>query len=243
MRHTCNSIVTLDSIKLLRILPFHEHMFRVVHSLSILRLRSKPSHNSVRSFARTAQIPTLASNLSADQIIQYTWIDSVENIASYESGGYHPVSIDQVIHGRYTIVDKLGYGGYSTVWLAKDGVTKSLVALKVGVSRPSPARREPEVLEALSAISSMVVHSGKNYDDLIPNVLDTFEVEGPNGTHRCYSMNLMQGDLRAASFSRLFPIRVARALAARLVLAVDYVHSRGYVHGGMSTTHPRWTIY
>jgi serine/threonine-protein kinase SRPK3 len=64
-------------------------------------------------------------------------------------------------------------------------------------------------------------------------VLDNFEIQGPNGTHRCYTMHLMQGDLRAASYSRLFPINVARALAAKLVLAVDHVHSQGFVHGGV----------
>lgn len=48
-------------------------------------------------------------------------------------------------------------------------------------------------------------------------------------------MDLMQGDLRAVSFSRLFPIRVARALATKLVLAIDYIHSRGFVYRGMST--------
>jgi hypothetical protein len=65
----------------------------------------------------------------------------------------------------------------------------------------------------------------------IPSVLGSFEVQGPNGIHRCCTIELMQGDLRTASYSRLFPIRVARALAAKLVLAVDYVHSRDSVHG------------
>jgi serine/threonine-protein kinase SRPK3 len=81
----------------------------------------------------------------------------------------------------------------------------------------------------------------------IPSVLDSFEVQGPNGIHRCCTMELMQGDLRTASYSRLFPIRVARALAAKLVLAVDYVHSRDSVHGCVLAvwylTTGSWLIY
>ncbi|RLL98661.1 hypothetical protein CFD26_107700 [Aspergillus turcosus] len=38
-------------------------------------------------------------------------------------------------------------------------------------------------------------------------------------------------NLREVSFSRLFPIEVARALSGGLVLAIAYTHSQGYVHG------------
>lgn len=34
--------------------------------------------------------------------------------------------IGDVLHERYQIVDKLGYGGYSTVWLARDVQQKDL---------------------------------------------------------------------------------------------------------------------
>jgi serine/threonine protein kinase len=41
----------------------------------------------------------------------------------YRPGGYHPVHIgDTLCHSRYTIIRKLGWGQYSTVWLAKDAV-------------------------------------------------------------------------------------------------------------------------
>lgn len=164
--------------------------------------------------------------------IRYNWIDGVEQIELYEKGGYHPVVIDEVMNNRYTIVDKLGFGTYSTVWVARDEIRQTLVALKVGIARPSQAQREPGVLRALSATPSLTTRTVHAYGDLVANILDDFEIQGPNGTHRCHTMKLMQGDLRTASFSCLFTIRVARALAAKLVLAVDHVHSRGFVHGG-----------
>ena len=47
-------------------------------------------------------------------------------------GGYHPVHLGEVLIDRYVIVQKLGWGQFSTVWLAKDMMYENtFVALKV----------------------------------------------------------------------------------------------------------------
>ena len=46
-------------------------------------------------------------------------------------------------------------------------------------------------------------------------------------------MALAACDLRTISFSQLFPVNVAWALAGHLTLAIAYIHSRGYAHGGI----------
>lgn len=44
-----------------------------------------------------------------------------EDLEDYCKGGYHPVHVgDTFSEGRYLIVRKLGWGHFSTVWLAKD---------------------------------------------------------------------------------------------------------------------------
>lgn len=47
--------------------------------------------------------------------------DKEENVLNYRPGGYHPVALgDTLSDGRYKICHKLGYGGFSTVWVARD---------------------------------------------------------------------------------------------------------------------------
>ena len=46
-----------------------------------------------------------------------------ETILGYQRGGYHPVALgDTLKDGRYKICHKLGHGGYSTVWVARDSM-------------------------------------------------------------------------------------------------------------------------
>ncbi|KGO75295.1 hypothetical protein PITC_001080 [Penicillium italicum] len=114
------------------------------------------------------------------------------------------------------------------VWLARDTHANRYVALKVNIADSS--LRETSILKALSAppSSSSLAHPGYG---LVPHLLDEFKVDGPNGTHTCYTVAPAQSNLRDVSFSRLFPLDVARALSYRLVQAVAYVHSEGYAHG------------
>lgn len=44
-----------------------------------------------------------------------------ESLTHYGDGGLYPVHIkDQFQDGRYQILNKFGFGGYSTVWAAQD---------------------------------------------------------------------------------------------------------------------------
>ncbi|OAA34111.1 protein kinase domain-containing protein [Metarhizium rileyi] len=154
---------------------------------------------------------------------EYKWIDGVECLEKYHAGGYHPLDIGDMLHERYEIVDKLGYGGWSIVWLAYDHQLGQFVAAKVGVAGSLP--NESKVLRALGSPPSDVC------PDAIPQILNEFTINGPNGSHPCYITHPALCNLRQSSFSRLFRIDVARALAYELTLAVAFVHSRGFVHG------------
>ncbi|KAF7520782.1 hypothetical protein G7054_g12665 [Neopestalotiopsis clavispora] len=182
--------------------------------------------------------PVRSLTTSQYQPFEYHWIEDVERLELYMQGGYHPVRINDKLHDRYLIVDKLGSGGYSTIWLAQDQRLNRYVALKVIIAQASSLHptRESSILRKLSevslpspkAYSMSMVSEGR---DAITSILDEFTIQGPNCIHSCYAMSPAQGSLMEASANRLFPIQVCRILAAKLVLAVSYVHSRGVVHG------------
>ncbi|KAJ5933106.1 hypothetical protein N7516_007595 [Penicillium verrucosum] len=162
----------------------------------------------------------------------YEPIEGVENLESYRVGGYHSMAIGDHIHNRYQVVQKLGHGTYSTIWLVRDQKDGKYVAIKVCTADSNPL--EFSVLSELSnSQQSSSTSLGKR---LIPSVLDRFEIQGSNGTHPCYvstPARMSLSEAKDASYNRLFQLEVARALAAQLVLAVEYVHSQGFVHGDL----------
>jgi serine/threonine-protein kinase SRPK3 len=55
-----------------------------------------------------------------DQHLYISTIDA-EPLHRYRKGGYHPVTLGECLKaGRYKVLHKLGWGGYSTVWAARD---------------------------------------------------------------------------------------------------------------------------
>ncbi|KAJ5443370.1 hypothetical protein N7445_004483 [Penicillium cf. griseofulvum] len=206
-----------------------------------LRLFAHPVHLSSSSrpsvpvfqFPRRRKLGSVSfvrpgTTIANKHLVEYDWIEGVERLEEYQPGGYHPIVVGDILHGRYQIVDKLGFGGYSTVWLARDTHLNRYVTLKVNIA--DSVQHETKVLRAMSAppSSSSPVHPGRG---LVPVLLDEFEVRGPNGKHICYTVPLAQCTLREVSFSRFFPLEVARALSYRLAQAVAYIHLQGYIHG------------
>ncbi|EJD51403.1 kinase-like protein [Auricularia subglabra TFB-10046 SS5] len=154
----------------------------------------------------------------------YIPMENVENLERYRPGGYHPVIPGDKLHdGRYTILSKLGYGGYSTVWMARSVPLQRLVALKIVIADESAASGEGEIRSLLRG------HPG------VQQLFDTFSLCGPNGTHRCFVSEPGGYSVDISKDARpwLFPLAVARAIAAQMVHATAFVHSHGIVHGDL----------
>ncbi|KAF5353457.1 hypothetical protein D9756_007915 [Leucocoprinus leucothites] len=81
-------------------------------------------------------------------------LDVIEDIEDYQPGGYHPISIgDTFDHGRFRVLHKLGFGGSSTVWLARDqqegggqGRLITLKAMRADISSSKAPSEIPELV-------------------------------------------------------------------------------------------------
>jgi serine/threonine-protein kinase SRPK3 len=66
-----------------------------------------------------------------------------EGIEDYKIGGYtiwylryHPCHVGEILINRYVLIQKLGWGHFSTVWLAKDFKYGNYAAVKIMKSSP-----------------------------------------------------------------------------------------------------------
>lgn len=63
--------------------------------------------------------------------------EPTEWVEAYRPTGYHPVHFGDLLHdGQYKIIRKLGYGAFSTVWLARDTRYDSPLFIFSSLCRP-----------------------------------------------------------------------------------------------------------
>ncbi|KAJ5146536.1 CMGC/SRPK protein kinase [Penicillium bovifimosum] len=160
---------------------------------------------------------------------QYSFIEFIEDLDNYCPGGYHPLTIGDALNGgRYQLVDKLGYGGYSTIWLARDLRMDRYVALKAITADASSSTPEASLMHYLGNSPST---PGRG---IIPPLLDEFWVTGSNGKHKCIvtpPAQMSLSDAKEASTCCLFPPKVAQSIIAQLIRGVAFLHSNDIVHG------------
>ncbi|KAL9597210.1 MAG: hypothetical protein Q9219_005297 [cf. Caloplaca sp. 3 TL-2023] len=113
-------------------------------------------------------------------------LDQVEDVEKYKIGGFHPIHLgDTFEDGRYRVLHKLGFGGFSTAWLARDNHLRRLVSLKVVTADASYQQKELQMSQYLDENAK-----GNPYRENILTILDTFTIQGPNGRHVCYVSQL-----------------------------------------------------
>lgn len=155
-------------------------------------------------------------------------------MANYRKGGFHPLHIDDVLHSRYRVVNKLGYGAYATVWLVDDLKEGRCAALKILAAEVSKPVSEVAVLHHLKRRQSK--NADSTPQDFLMQFWDDFEIEGPNGTHQCIVTEVLGPsigtDVDEIYNEEWYPINIAKELVAQVIRAVAYLHSCGVVHGG-----------
>ncbi|KAL2044425.1 hypothetical protein N7G274_003130 [Stereocaulon virgatum] len=168
----------------------------------------------------------------------YCEVDA-EPLERYRKGGYHPTHLGDIFKdGRYKIIHKLGWGGYATVWLARDFLLSRHVAIKILVSELWHDSHEVRILEHL--LHGPASHPGKKR---IIQLLDRFEHEGPNGTHPCLVFEPLGPSVVSEAelyTSNRLPGKVAWEASRQTIQALAYIHASGIAHGDL---HPGNIIF
>ncbi|XP_075882156.1 SRSF protein kinase 3 [Nelusetta ayraudi] len=154
-------------------------------------------------------------------------ISDSEDPSEYCYGGYHPVQVGHILHRRYQVVSKLGWGYFSTVWRCLDlrlGLHVAVKVLKSGEGFTQAGQDELALLRCASG------PTGRHPDSRrIVGLLDEFKVAGVNGVHTCLVMELLGPDLRSWQLScgqpGLPPPAVRRVLT-QVLQGLDYLHTR-----------------
>jgi serine/threonine protein kinase len=180
-------------------------------------------------------------------------LDVIEDIEEYQPGGYHPISLGDVFdHGRFRVLHKLGFGGSSTVWLARDqregGDHGRIVSLKAMRAERSSSLKVPSEIPEL-AISLKLGPSlppSPSGSVGLQTVDHHFHLQGPNGAHLFLisplagpSVFAMSDSPGRAAGSRRLRADLARKVARQTAMTIHHMHCAGIVHGGKQFFCPR----
>ena len=156
-----------------------------------------------------------------------------EDSEDYCKGGYHPVQVgEQYNNGKYTVIQKLGWGHFSTVWLSRDNSTGKHVALKVVRSAAHYTETALDEIKLLQrVVDANKDHPGRKH---VVSLLDSFHHKGPNGNHVCMVFEVLGENLLGLIKRwnhRGIPMALVKQITKQVLLGLDYLHREcGIIH-------------
>ena len=170
-----------------------------------------------------------------------------EGLSDYKVNGYHPVHIGEVLLERYIIMQKLGYGHFSTAWLALDTKFGNYVCIKIQKAAQQyidAAYDEVEILQELANhnFDPAWIKSLKEYykDDpeklkdldkventKIVQLLNSFIYHGQNGRHFCMVFEIVGVTLleliKRYNYKGI-PLPFIRIITKQILIGLDFLH-------------------
>ena len=150
----------------------------------------------------------------------------------YRPGGYHPTFCGEIFSGRYTAQEKIGWGEFSTVWLATDNTHHNHpVALKI--SKASAQYKESTEYEAqiLTMIREIRQEHSKKFIGAqnVIKVYDFFEHQGPYGSHCVIVLEMLEQSLLSVMNTHEFngvPIRTVKSITKQILQGLTFLHTK-----------------
>mmetsp|Transcript_12880 Transcript_12880/g.47669 ORF Transcript_12880/g.47669 Transcript_12880/m.47669 type:complete len:1139 (-) Transcript_12880:404-3820(-) len=169
-----------------------------------------------------------------------------EGTSGYKVGGYHPVSIGEVYDERYTVVQKLGWGHFSTVWMVHDAVdsrkmgSPRFYAMKVQKSAEHYTEAALDEIKLLTCISNRELELADaarvcaedthlQGDSHCVRLTRHFTHAGPHGEHTCMVFEILGCNtltlIRRFNY-RGIPLNLVRSIVRQICLGLDFLHRK-----------------
>jgi serine/threonine-protein kinase SRPK3 len=173
-----------------------------------------------------------------------------ESSKDYRAGGYHPVHIGDLFLDRYVIVQKLGWGHFSTVWLCLDQKFHTYVAMKIQKSAPNYTEAAYDEIDILIRVaknykhplwvqslaqyypsdpahSEIVKQGAASQYTFVVQFLNSFIHVGENGKHVCMVFEVLGVNLleviKRFNYKGI-PLPLCRVIGKQVLIGLDYLH-------------------
>ncbi|KAJ3603044.1 hypothetical protein NHX12_030788 [Muraenolepis orangiensis] len=150
-----------------------------------------------------------------------------EDPNDYCRGGYHHVKISDLFNGRYHVIRKLGWGHFSTVWLAWDIQGKRFVAMKVVKSAEHYTETALDEIKLLKSVRNTDPSDPSR--EKVVQLLDDFKISGMNGTHVCMVFEVLGHHLLKwiiKSNYQGLPLPCVKSIIRQVLQGLDYLHTK-----------------
>lgn len=165
---------------------------------------------------------------------------SMETLADYKHGGYHPVNMNDCVgeNDRYELIRKLAHGPCSTVWLARDKPEKKYVAVKIMGAKVSRKADKTSILDDAQNATKGAEFAVQEFE--------RFKFKGPNGNHIVSIQEVMGPDLamfwhcvndkRVAKKMDKLKLPMAKSIIRQTLQGVQALHQSNIAHGNITTS-------
>ena len=189
-----------------------------------------------------------SSESSSESDTEFESRSQAEEFEDYKLDGYHPASLGENFNSsKYTVIQKLGWGHFSTVWLVNERKTNNFYALKIQKSKKSyyeAALDELQICEHLNKQAanlewqkSLVEYSAQFKEKFVINPNENFVIKlcdnfihyGMHGKHPCSVFEVMGPNLldliQHFEFNnKICDIWLVKHICIQVLLGLDYIH-------------------
>lgn len=155
----------------------------------------------------------------------------------FREGGYYPVSVNEMINSRYRIIQKLGHGYFSIVYLvydydykddsSKNGRTTPFKALKIQKSSRSSMESAEDEIKMYRRLGTA---------RYVAMMFDNFKLKGKFGIHTCMVFPLLGTNLDSLLKNQgKIPFPIVKTIVTQTMWGLLELKKKNIIHADLKT--------